>query len=76
MYWNLARRAGRAFKSSLWSVPLIAIPFALAATRLLHWLDARLEWSLLGFGVPGAQALMQAVCRRRWRSWSSLSVRC
>jgi uncharacterized membrane protein len=39
---------------------LIAIPFALAATRILHWLDTRIEWSFLGFGVSGAQALLQA----------------
>jgi uncharacterized membrane protein len=37
------------------------IPFALAATRLLHWLDARIEWTFLGFGVSGAQVLLQAV---------------
>jgi uncharacterized membrane protein len=61
MYWTFGQRAGRAFKSSLWSVPLIAIPFALAATRILHWLDTRIEWSFLGFGVTGAQALLQAV---------------
>jgi len=61
MYWSLGQRAGRAFRSSLWSVPLIAIPFALVATRILHWLDARIEWSFLGFGVSGAQALLQAV---------------
>ena len=61
MYWSWGRRAGRAFRSSLWSVPLIAIPFALAATRILHWLDAQIEWSFLGFGVSGAQALLQAV---------------
>ncbi len=61
MYWSFWHRAWRAFNSSLWSVPLIAIPFALAATRLLHWLDARIEWNFLGFGVSGAQAMLQAV---------------
>ena len=61
MYWSFGHRAGRAFRASLWSVPLIAIPFALAATRLLHWLDVRIEWNFLGFGVTGAQALLQAV---------------
>jgi uncharacterized membrane protein len=61
MYWSFGHRAGRAFKASLWSVPLIAIPFALAATRVLHWLDALVGWNFLGFGVSGAQALLQAV---------------
>jgi uncharacterized membrane protein len=61
MYWGFGQRAGRAFKSSLWTVPLIAIPFALVATRILHWLDGRIEWSFLGFSVSGAQTLLQAV---------------
>ncbi len=61
MYWGIGQRAGRAFRSSLWSIPLLAIPFALAATRILHWLDAQIQWKLLGFGVSGAQALLQAV---------------
>jgi uncharacterized membrane protein len=61
MNWGIGYRAGRAFKASLWSVPLIAIPFALAATRILHWIDARIEWPFLGFAVPGAQAMLQAV---------------
>ena len=39
---------------------MLAIPVAMVATRLLHWLDAQREWVLLGFGVSGAQALMQA----------------
>jgi uncharacterized membrane protein len=61
MNWDFAYRAGRAFTASLWSVPLIAIPFALAATRILHRLDAWMERSFLGFAVPGAQAMLQAV---------------
>jgi uncharacterized membrane protein len=47
--------------ASLWAVPLIAIPFAMIATRALHWLDAQREWTLLGFGVSGAQATLQAI---------------
>jgi uncharacterized membrane protein len=31
------------------------------ATRALHWLDAQREWTLLGFGVSGAQATLQAI---------------
>jgi uncharacterized membrane protein len=48
-------------KSSLWVVPFIAIPFNLVATRILHWLDSWLGWTLMGFAVPGAQALLQAI---------------
>jgi uncharacterized membrane protein len=32
----------------------------LVISRLLHGLDARLGWNLLGFALPGAQALLQA----------------
>src|SRR6186997_3716486 len=49
------------FSTSLWAVPILAIPFAMIATRALHWLDAKTEWTLLGFGVSGAQATLQAV---------------
>ena len=48
-------------KSSLWAVPFIAIPLTMAVTRLLHWLDAQLGWTFLGFGVAGAQAVLQAI---------------
>lgn len=50
-------------RSSLWAVPFIAIPLTMAVTRLLHWLDAQLGWTLLGFGVAGAQAVLQAIVR-------------
>ena len=48
------------FSTSLWAVPILAIPFAMIATRALHWLDAQTEWTLLGFGVAGAQTMLQA----------------
>lgn len=60
MHWGSLQRVRSYVKSSLWTVPLLAIPVAIIATRLLHWLDAQYEWSLLGFGVTGAQALLQA----------------
>jgi uncharacterized membrane protein len=31
------------------------------ATSALHWLDAQREWTLLGFGISGAQATLQAI---------------
>lgn len=39
----------------------MAIPLALIATRLLRWLDSQIGWSFLGFGVSGAQAVLQAI---------------
>ena len=54
------RQLKSTFSTSLWAVPILAIPFAMIATRALHWLDAKTEWTLLGFGVPGAQTMLQA----------------
>src|SRR3974390_160840 len=60
MYWSQFYHFRHWLRSSLWVIPIIAIPFAMFATRLAHWLDARLQWTLLGFGVKGAEALLQA----------------
>ena len=48
-------------KSSLWVVPLIAIPLGMITTRILHWLDGQLEWALTELAVTGARALLDAV---------------
>ena len=61
MNWNQLYSVRAYLRSSLWFVPFIAILFELVATRLVHWLDAWLGWKLMGFTVPGAQALFQAV---------------
>ena len=61
MKWSLLYGARSYIKSSLWVVPFIAIPIELAATRVAHWLDAWLGWTLLGFSPTGAQALLQTL---------------
>jgi uncharacterized membrane protein len=61
MNWNRLYGLRNYLKSSLWVVPFIAIPLELIATRLLHWLDARLGWSLLDYTARGAQALLEAI---------------
>jgi len=48
-------------RSSLWIVPFVAIPLELIATRLAHWADTSLGWTLLGFATSGAQATLQAI---------------
>jgi uncharacterized membrane protein len=60
MYWRETYRVRQSLRSSLWVIPIIAIPFAMFATRLAHWLDGRLQWDFLDFGVKGAEALLQA----------------
>ena len=61
MIWNKLYGLRNFLRSSLWIVPFIAIPFNLVATRILHWLDAWLGWTFMGYSVPGAQAVLQAV---------------
>src|ERR1700741_3761550 len=60
MYWTQFYHLRYSLRSSLWTVPIVAIPFAMFATRLAHWLDALIQWPFLGFGVKGAEALLQA----------------
>ncbi len=61
MAWKHLNRLRRYTQSSLWVVPFIAIPFELAATRLLHLLDTWLGWPFLGIAIQGAQATLQAI---------------
>jgi uncharacterized membrane protein len=60
MNWNTLYGLRSYLRSSLWLVPFIAIPLALVAARLLHRLDAWLEWSLLRLTATGAQVLLEA----------------
>ena len=46
---------------ALWIVPFVAIPIELVISRLAHWLDPRLGWTLLGYTQHGAQALLEAL---------------
>ncbi|MGA7001641.1 MAG: DUF2254 domain-containing protein [Pseudolabrys sp.] len=61
MHWKRFYYVRDYLRSSLWIVPLIAIPLELAATRILHRLDGSLGWTFLGVGVPGAQAMLNAI---------------
>lgn len=45
-------------RSALWFVPLIAILLELVLTRLIHEIDLRLGWTLLGLGTTGARAIL------------------
>ncbi len=61
MSWNHWYRFSSYLRSSLWVVPFIAIPLELALTRVLHPLDGWLGWTLLGYPMAGAQALLQTI---------------
>jgi uncharacterized membrane protein len=61
MNWKQLYRLRSYFRSSLWIIPFVAIPLEMTTGRLLRGLDAWLGWSFLGFSVPGAQAMLQAL---------------
>ena len=69
MYRSRWSPVGGYLRSSLWVVPLVAIPLGMIATRILHWLDGQLAWAFSGLAVTGARALLDAVIT------SSLSFR-
>ncbi|MGC2714150.1 MAG: DUF2254 domain-containing protein [Pseudolabrys sp.] len=61
MHWKQFYYVRDYLRSSLWIVPLVAIPLELAATRILHRLDGWLGWAFLDLGAPGAQAMLSAI---------------
>jgi uncharacterized membrane protein len=48
-------------RSSLWLVPLIAIPLELITIRILDPLDAWLQWNFLDIAVSGAQSIFDTI---------------
>src|SRR5215471_9977536 len=61
MHWKQFYYVRDYLRSSLWIVPLVAIPLELAATRVLHRLDGWLDWTFLDLSVSGAQAMFNAI---------------
>jgi uncharacterized membrane protein len=61
MQWNQRYRLNSYVRSSLWLIPLVAIPAGLIASRLVHRLDAWLDWHFLDLAAPGATVLFQTI---------------
>ena len=61
MRWKWFYQLRDYLKSSLWIVPLVAIPLELAAVRILQRLDSLLGWSFLGLGKTGVAAMLNAI---------------
>ena len=61
MTWNRRYQVKSYLRSSLWIIPLFALLFQQVAWALAHTLDTHLAWEGLGFGVTGAQALLNAI---------------
>lgn len=61
MRWNVWYRSRSYVRSSLWIVPLVAIPLEMIAIRVSLWIDDWLGWKFLDLAVSGAQATLQAI---------------
>jgi uncharacterized membrane protein len=59
--WSRLFRATSYLKSSLWTVPLVAIVLDLLMVPVLRRIDAWLGWQFTGLGVAGAETLLQTV---------------
>ena len=61
MTWNHRYQVKSYLRSSLWVIPLVALPLQQVAWALADTLDARLAWKGLALGLTGAQAMFNAV---------------
>ena len=61
MTWNRRYQVKSYLRSSLWIIPLVAVPLQQVAWALAHTLDTRFAWKGLALGVAGAQAMFNAV---------------
>lgn len=59
--WPQRHRLRTFFRSSLWIVPLGCMLLALVIAPILRELDARTNWTLLGFTPNGARSLVGAL---------------
>lgn len=58
MRWIHRYRISTFVRSALWLVPLVSMVFALLLAPLLRRLDQAMGWTLFGFGLDGARALL------------------
>ena len=58
MRWILRYRIWTFVRSALWLVPLGSMFLAVAVTAILRQIDHATGWTLLGFGLDGARALL------------------
>ena len=53
--------ASKRVSSSLWLVSIVCMVAALVVAPVVRWVDGRTRWTLLGFGVEGARAVVGAL---------------
>jgi uncharacterized membrane protein len=61
MTWNRRYQVKSYIRSALWIIPFVALLLEQVAGTLASALDTHLAWKGLGFGVDGAQALLNAI---------------
>ena len=61
MTWNRRYQVKSYLRSSLWVIPLVALPLEQVVWALARALDTRLAWRGLGLGVSGAREMFGAV---------------
>jgi uncharacterized membrane protein len=61
MTWNRRYQVKSYIRSALWIIPFVALLLEQVAGTLASMLVTHLAWKGLGFGVDGAQALLNAI---------------
>lgn len=59
--WNKAFRIVSYTKSSLWIIPIIAVLLEFPAIKVLHDVDAWIEWPFEGLALEGAKLVLQTI---------------
>ena len=60
MTWNRRYQVKSYIRSALWIIPFVALLLEQVVGTLASTLETHLAWKGLGFGVDGAQALLNA----------------
>jgi uncharacterized membrane protein len=61
MNWYRRRWLAGIFRHSLWGTPVACMAAALLAAPSVRWIDDQTQWTLMGFGLDGAKALLAAL---------------
>jgi uncharacterized membrane protein len=61
MQWTARYRRDVFFRSSLWAIPIGCMAAALVVAPVIRWVDDQTRWTLLGFGLDGARAVLGAL---------------
>lgn len=60
MTWLHRYQLQRAFRTSLWHMPVLAIGLAIVISPLLRWIDRQTDWRYFDFSPDGARTILGA----------------